>query len=112
MSATAASPKVAGPAMVLLRDAGKNESQSEYKNSVLSKFPETCDACGNQLMHKDLIGKYSHSVFEVRGYTCPDCGHKVGKVFYKNCRDSTVPFDWKKIQIPMCGKSEAIRGEY
>lgn len=113
MSTAAALPKSASPVQVLqLSGAGNNESQSEYINSVLLKFPETCDACGGQLKHADLIGKYGHNVFTVRGYSCPHCRHKVGKVFYKNCRDSTVPFDWTRLHIPRCGKSEAIRGEY
>lgn len=113
MTTAAALPKSAGSIQVLqLRDTGKNESQSEYINSALKKFPETCDACGKPLRHEDLIGTYGHSVFNIKGYSCPACGHKVGKVFYKNCRDSVVPFEWTRLHIPWCGKSESTRGEY
>lgn len=113
MSTAAALPKSAGPTQVLNSTGpGKNESQPEHINSALRKFPETCDACGEPLRHEDLIGNYGHSVFNVRGYSCPACGHKVGKVFYKNRRDSTVPFEWTRLHIPRCGKSESTRGEY
>jgi hypothetical protein len=90
------------------------EKLSENKNLPVprfDKFPEFCDACGIPLMHEDLIGKYSGIVFEVRGYKCPGCGHKVGKLFSKNFRDSTVRFDWTRLGLPKSGKvSNMYRG--
>jgi len=109
-------PKNAGPVQVLQpTGAGtivSNPSNIKPSQVKFDHFPETCDACGNPIRHEDLIGKYGTSVFEVKGYSCPACRHKVGSVYYKNGRDSVVPFDWKKIHIPRCGKSESTRGEY
>lgn len=68
------------------------------------RFPDHCDACFAPLKHENLIGKFKGNVFHVKGYVCPDCGYKVGKIYQKNFKNSTVRFNWRRLEIPRNGK--------
>ena len=98
--------KNAGPIEeFIFQGIGTDELKSEeIKDGILQKFPESCGACGSPLAHGDLIGQYRGTFFVVKGYICPACGHKVGKIHMKNCRNSVVRFDWTRLEIPLSGK--------
>lgn len=86
---------------------------SEQKKQAVEfhRFPDSCPACFAQLHHEDLIGRYKGTVFHVKGFICPACRYSVGKIHHKNFRDSTVRFDWKRIDVPrMAGKYQGIIG--
>jgi len=98
--------KNAGPVQVLQRtEAGKEVKTRDQKNPAVhfDSFPVSCPACFGFLKHEDLIGKYQGNLFHVKGFVCPHCDHKVGKIFMKNCRDSTVRFNWKRMEISRLG---------
>lgn len=111
MKTESALPKNAGPVQVL-NETGAGTFVSYPQNKKVSQpkfdhFPELCDNCRGPLRHEDLIGKYHGVLFLVKGYSCPSCGHNVGKVYRKNFKDSTVPFDWKRIDVPCMGRNTA-----
>jgi hypothetical protein len=106
METAIAYQKNAGPVQVLQRtEAGTEETTCDQKNPAVRfySFPDRCPACFEPLKHEDLIGKYQGNLFLVKGFVCSHCDHKVGKVFLKNCKDSTVRFNWQRMEIPRLG---------
>jgi hypothetical protein len=106
METAVAYQKNTGPVQVLHRTgAGTEEMICDQKNPAVrfDSFPASCPACFGTLKHEALIGKYQGNLFHVKGFVCPHCNLKVGKIFLKNCRDSTVRFNWQRMEIPRLG---------
>lgn len=68
-------------------------------------FPETvpfangghrCDQCETVLCLDDLRGYYNGTVFHVRGYQCPGCGHLSCEMSVKS---GNLPFDWRRMPV-------------
>lgn len=104
--------KNAGPVQVLQgTGAGTGVLNAEQINAAVKfdRFPDSCSECGSPLSHEDLIGKFHGTIFKVKGYICPTCGHKVGKIHQKNFRTSTVRFNWKRLDTARTGTTTAGR---
>lgn len=105
--------KNTGHVQVLHRTgAGIDESNADQINAAagLPSFPVSCGSCYGPLSHEDLIGLYQGTIFTVKGYRCPACGHAVGVNRRKNANRSHIPFNWKRIDMPNKGRFEG-RGD-
>ena len=72
-------------------------------------FPEQCGKCNERLSHADLLGHHAGTIFIVKGYICPACGHTVGTKVTKTANTSHTPFDWTRLRMPRAGKEGSAR---
>lgn len=88
------------------------ETHNQKKQAVkFHRFPDRCPACFEPLHHEDLIGKYRGTVFHVKGFICPACRYKQGKIHQKYFKDSVFRFDWRRLEIPRnAGKYSGLIG--
>jgi len=94
------------------RSEAASRDQAVSSTSILSEvfvkkvYPHptgfflNCDLCGVPISHDDLLGVNHGTYFEIRGFHCPNCGHKSVKTYSKNRKTECVPFNWKSLNLP------------